>query len=84
MPQKKRVLLGGAVLITVITIGFSAYWFEYLRMAHISFDNYYKFRGCTELLSKTEIDATCKLKDGQVIKLVQVKNKWFLDGDLGW
>jgi hypothetical protein len=68
----------------VVVIGFGAYWVEYLRMAHSSFDNYYKFRGCSQLIEKTDLYAVCKLPNGDTIKLVHVKDKWFLDGDLGW
>ncbi len=72
-----------AVLILLIGVC-GLYWVHTLRVAHSSFDNYYKFRGCTELVEKTDTYATCKLSSGENIKLVQVGGKWFLDGDLGW
>jgi hypothetical protein len=73
------------VIIIILIIGtFGLYQIHALDVAHSSFENYYKFRGCTELLEKTDNYATCKLSSGKTIKLVQVNNKWFLDGDLGW
>ena len=47
-----------------------------------SFENYYKFRGCIELINKTEDYGFCKIGSGQIIKLVKYNNRWFLDGDL--
>jgi flagellar biogenesis protein FliO len=63
---------------------FGLYWVNKLKIAHSSFENYYNFRGCVELLEKTDTYGTCKLSSGETIKLVKVENKWFLDGDLGW
>lgn len=54
----------------------------YLRKAHSTFENYYAFRGCVQLLEKTLDYGTCKLKNGQTIKIVKFDNRWFLDGDL--
>ena len=54
----------------------------YLQWAHSSFDNYYKFRGCVSLVSKTDDHGYCKLADGQNIKIVKYHDKWYLDGDL--
>ena len=57
-----------------------------VQSAHSSFDNYYKFRGCSELISRSDDSATCKLPSGETIKIVKYQNKWYLDGDLpnGW
>ena len=70
------------ILLAIFIIGLGAYWVVYLAWAHRSFDNYYKFRGCTELVSKTDDAGLCKIKDGSTIKLVKYQNKWYLDGDL--
>ena len=74
-----------AILIFIVVLGVSSlllHYFAYLRLAHSSFANYYAFRGCTELLTKTATDATCRLADGSTIKLVLFHNRWYLDGDL--
>jgi len=57
-------------------------YFAFLRRAHSNFDNYYAFRGCTQLLQKTNTYGICKTDSGETIKLVLYKNKWYLDGDL--
>jgi hypothetical protein len=53
-----------------------------LRKAHSTFENYYAFRGCSQLISRTADSGTCRLNSGQVIKIVKFNNKWYLDGDL--
>lgn len=70
-----------AALIGII-FGIAIYWVHYLNVAHSSFENYYKFRGCAELVERTDSYATCKLSSGKVIKIVKYDNRWFLDGDL--
>ena len=52
-----------------------------LRKAHSTFDNYYAFRGCTQLLEKTDTYGICKITSGATIKIVEIGNKWYLDGD---
>jgi len=79
---QKNIMIGAA-LIFLIGV-FCIYQVYTLKVAHSSFENYYKFRGCTELLEKTDSYATCTLSSGKIIKLVQVNKKWFLDGDFGW
>jgi hypothetical protein len=61
---------------------FAIYWIIYLNIAHSTFDNYYKFRGCTEQINRTDDYGFCKLNSGQIIKLVKYQDKWYLDGDL--
>ena len=71
------------IIITIIAGGLAgAWWVYYLKVAHSTFENYYTFRGCVELLEKTDTYGTCKLNDGKVIKLVKFNEKWFLDGDI--
>ncbi len=55
-----------------------------LRKAHSTFENYYAFRGCNQILNKTSDHGTCKTNTGQTIKIVKYNNKWYLDGDLPW
>lgn len=54
----------------------------FLQKIHGTFENYYAFRGCTQLLKKDNNYAICKNNKGDAIKLVQSQNKWYLDGDL--
>lgn len=53
-----------------------------LRKAHSTFENYYTFRGCVQLMKKTNDYGVCKLANGTTIKLVKYQGKWYLDGDL--
>lgn len=53
-----------------------------LKKAHSTFEDYYAFRGCVQLLSKTDDYGLCKTDSGQVIKIVKFDGKWYLDGDL--
>lgn len=70
------------LIFVFVSAGLFAWWVGYLRKAHSSFENYYKFRGCIELLSKTKDSGVCKLNSGKTIKLVKFNNRWYLDGDL--
>ncbi len=53
-----------------------------LQKAHSTFDNYYTFRGCIKLISRTNDYGICQISSGQTIKIVKFDNRWFLDGDL--
>ena len=79
-----RKTVGVIVFLFVVAVIFGVYQVHTLNIAHSSLDNYAKFRGCASLPVKTDTYAMCTLASGQTIKLVQVNNKWFLDGDLGW
>ena len=79
---RKNVIILAVLFLFFLVAGI--YQVHMLRVAHSSFENYYKFRGCVALVEKTETYGTCRLQSGQVIKLVQVAGRWFLDGDLGW
>ena len=52
-----------------------------LQKAHSTFENYYAFRGCKELLEKTETYGICTTSSGQTIKIVKIDGRWFLEGD---
>lgn len=54
----------------------------FLRKAHGTFENYYAFRGCVQLLKKTQDYGLCKINTGQTIKIVKFQGKWYLDNDL--
>lgn len=81
MINKKLLKIPG-ITVTVLGLLF-VLWVYYLRNAHSSFEKYYAFRGCKELVERTDAYARCKLTSGQIIKLVEVDSKWYLDGDLG-
>jgi hypothetical protein len=70
------------VLLLVIIFIFSFYQIIYLKEAHRTFENYYIFRGCTQLFEKTDSYGICKTNSGQIIKIVKYQNKWYLDSDL--
>lgn len=77
----KKVYL--AILVGVLfIIGFGINQFIVLQKAHSTFENYYAFRGCTQLVTRTSDYGTCKIASGQTIKIVKFQNKWYLDGDL--
>jgi hypothetical protein len=81
LDKNKRITIV-IIFIIVIIFAFGLGEFLYLRNAHSTFENYYKFRGCVELIEKTDTYGTCKLSSGQTIKIVKFQNKWYLDGDL--
>ena len=81
MSKKKIILVSILIIVTTMFIA-GIYWVNYLQVAHSTFENYYKFRGCVQLLEKTDTLGTCKIASGETIKIVKYQNKWFLDGDL--
>jgi hypothetical protein len=70
------------VLLFVVIFCLGIYWIFYLQKAHSTFENYYAFRGCVQLLNKTDNYGICKLASGKAIKIVKYQGRWFLDGDL--
>ena len=73
------ILVSWVIALAVI---FGVYEVLSLNIAHSSFENYYEFRGCTQLLQKTDTFGTCVTKSGETIKLVKFNDKGYLDGDL--
>jgi hypothetical protein len=75
------IIIGAAI---IINIGVAQIFI--VQNAHNSFANYYKFRGCTELISRSDTSGVCKLSSGETIEIVLFQGKWYLDGDLpnGW
>ncbi len=79
--KNKLVLL--FILGLVATIGFLGIREAVkTRQAHQSFENYYAFRGCSQLLERKADYGICKLPSGQNLKLVKFQERWYLDGDL--
>ncbi len=82
---KRILLVAGLTLAVVIMLAFFGsclYQFEILQKAHSSFENYYSFRGCVNLVSRGPDYGYCSLANGQIIKIVQYQGGWYLDGDL--
>lgn len=80
-----RSILFLFVILGIFLVGIFGfkYWL-FLRNAHSTFENYYAFRGCKQLIKRTDTYGICKLSSGQQIKIVKYQNKWYLDGDLPW
>ena len=68
--------------VVIALIIFGVFQVRMLNKAHSTFDNYYAFRGCTQLITKTPTYGICKTGSGQTIKIVLYHGKWYLDGDL--
>lgn len=77
-----QILLAAVILVIVFLAAVTANQAMILQKAHSSFEDYYAFRDCRQLLAKSATSATCETSGGQVIKLVEYQNKWYLDGDL--
>ncbi len=70
-------------LLAAIVLAALAFWqVQSLKKAHSSFENYYAFRGCTDIIERTDTYGICKTRTGQTIKIVLYQGRWFLDGDL--
>ena len=78
----KKIIFSIACLLVLLAIVAGSYQVWYLRIAHSTFQNYYNFRGCVQLLEKTDTYGTCRTSSGQTIKIVLYEGRWFLDGDL--
>jgi len=79
--QNKLVLVL-LVIVVVVVATVTTDQFLALGKAHSTFENYYAFRGCVELVIKTNDYGVCKTKSGQTMKIVKSHGKWYLDGDL--
>ena len=82
MPVEDARELRRANAVAVLAAGgFFLYENNKLTTAHSTFENYYAFRGCTELIDRTDTYGDCKLADGSTIKIVLISGKWYLEGD---
>ena len=71
------------VLIVIVFLGTAAILqIRTLQRAHSSFENYYAFRGCTQLIKRTPTYGVCKTSSGKTITIVLYHGKWYLQGDL--
>ena len=80
--NSRKIWIAVVALIVVTTMTFLASQFVMLRKAHSTFDNYYAFRGCVKLIDETPTYGDCQLESGQIIRLINFRNRWYLDGDL--
>ncbi len=82
-----RILKNKAFIVVVICLViaggvFALYENHKLNLAHSTFENYSAFRGCAQLIDRTDTYGDCKTTDGQTIKMVKFQGAWYLDGDL--
>lgn len=79
---KNNKIIIAILLLVILIFVFGINQVFFLRKAHSTFENYYAFRGCAQLLKKAPDYGLCKTNTGQIIKIVKFQNKWYLDGDL--
>jgi hypothetical protein len=79
--HNKKIILAVAGIVVVILAVFAIDQFFVLQKAHSTFDNYYAFRGCVQLLSRTDTSGVCKTVSGDTITIVLINGKWYLQGD---
>ena len=77
----KKTILVTIIILAIVLVGFGAYQVHALKVAHSTFDNYYAFRGCTQLVEKTDTYGICKTASGDTIKIVLINGAWYLEGD---
>ena len=82
MAVKNKILLVVVSLALVVLATFAIHQAVVVDKAHQTFENYYAFRGCAQLISRTADSGLCKISSGQTIKIVKFNNRWYLDGDL--
>jgi len=77
-------LIAVSIILFLLIITAGIYQFITVSRAHETFENYYSFRGCAELINRTSEYGYCKTNSGETIKIVEYNHKWYLDGDLPW
>lgn len=82
--RPNKIFIAILIVAAAVAIIFGIRYWLYLREAHSTFDDYYAFRGCAQLLDKTDTYGICRTASGQTIKIVEYQNRWYLDGDLPW
>jgi hypothetical protein len=76
--SKRSIIIG---LVIVAAAAAALYYQHYLDKAHSTLENYAAFRGCTALARTTDTSAACTLASGEVLTLVEINGKWYLEGD---
>jgi len=79
--RNKKITLWVIGVIIVVLCGLAVEQFFVLQKAHSTFDNYYAFRGCTQLVSRTDTSGVCTTASGATITIVEINGKWYLQGD---
>jgi len=79
--RNKKIALAVLILFIIVATAFAIDQYVVLRKAHSTFDNYYAFRGCTQLLSRTDTTGICTTSSGDTITIVEINGKWYLQGD---
>jgi hypothetical protein len=79
--RNPRIILVIVVLLLVIAAALALDQYFVLQKVHSTFDNYYAFRGCTQLISRTDTSGVCTTVSGQTITIVEINGKWYLQGD---
>lgn len=82
MKYLNKLTISIIILIGIIIFAFGINRVLEVKKARATFEDYYAFRGCTELLQKGQDSALCKTSASQTIKIVKFQGKWYLDGDL--
>ncbi len=78
--SKKAWLVAGIIAIAILAVALPQAIIT--AKAHETFEGYYAFRGCAQLIEKTDTYGICKTTSGDTIKIVKYNNEWYLDGDL--
>ncbi len=78
----KKLIVFLVALLILLALILIMTQFLILRRAHSTFENYFAFRGCSQLLERTDTYGLCRLTSGQVIKIVEYQGRWFLNNDL--
>ncbi len=79
---KNRLFIAIASVVVLVVLAFGIHEGIVVANAHRTFENYYAFRGCVQLIDRTDTSGDCKLADGETIKIVLFRGQWYLDGDL--
>ncbi len=79
--RNKKITWAIVGIIVLALVAFAIDQFFILQKAHSTFDNYYAFRGCVQLLSRTDTSGVCKIASGDTITIVLINGKWYLQGD---
>jgi hypothetical protein len=79
---KNKLFISLVSVIVLVVIMLGIYEGMLVDTAHSTFENYYAFRGCVQLIDRTDTMGHCRTVDGQTIKIVKFHNEWYLDGDL--
>lgn len=78
---KSKTFWGIGILLVIIAGAFLASQVYTTYEAHTTFEKYYAFRGCTQLIDRTATYGDCTLAGGASIRIVLINGKWYLQGD---